>query len=40
MNEILIGTGRCYRMEMSVEKPNVMRISRQTSPIKIMVDEI
>jgi hypothetical protein len=40
MNERLIGFGRYYRMEMSMEKSNVIRISKQTSPIQIMVDEI
>jgi hypothetical protein len=40
MIERLIGIGKCYRMEMNVEKPKVMRISRQPSPIQIMVDKI
>jgi hypothetical protein len=34
----LIETGKCYGMEMSVEKTEVIRISRQPSPIKIMID--
>jgi hypothetical protein len=29
----LIEIGRCYRMEMNVEKTKVMRISRQPSPV-------
>ena len=29
----LIEIGRCYGVEMSVEKTKVMRISRQTSPV-------
>jgi hypothetical protein len=31
--------GRCYGMDMNVEKSNVMRISRQPSPIQIMIDQ-
>jgi hypothetical protein len=31
--------GRCYGMEMNVEKTKVMRISRQQSPIKIIIDK-
>jgi hypothetical protein len=33
----LIEIGGCYEIEMNVEK-NVMRISRQTVPVKIMID--
>ena len=29
--------GRCYGMEMNVEKTKVMRISRQPSPVTIMI---
>jgi len=29
----------CYGMEMNVEKTNVMRISRQQFPVKIMIDQ-
>jgi hypothetical protein len=29
---------RCDEMEMNVEKTKVMRISRQLSPMKIMLD--
>jgi len=31
--------GRCYGMEMIVEKTKVMRISRQPFPVKIMMDQ-
>jgi hypothetical protein len=31
--------GRCYGMEMNVEKTKVMRISRQPLPVKIMIDQ-
>jgi len=34
MIDKLIETGRCYGMEMNVEKTKVMRISRQPSPVK------
>jgi hypothetical protein len=34
MIDRLIEIGRCYRMEMTVEKTKVMRISRQIYPIK------
>ena len=39
MNERLNEIGRCYGMEMNVEKTKVMRISRQPSPIQIMTDQ-
>ena len=35
----LIEIGRCYGMEMNVEKTNVMRISKQPSPVTIMIDQ-
>jgi hypothetical protein len=35
----LIEIGRCYEMEMNVEKTKLMRISRQQLPVKIMIDE-
>jgi hypothetical protein len=35
----LIEIGRCYGMEMNVEKTNVMRISRLPLPAKIMIDQ-
>jgi hypothetical protein len=31
--------GRCYGMEMNVEKRKVMRISRQPLSVKIMIDQ-
>jgi len=38
MIDKLIEIGRCYGMEMNVEKTKVMRISRQPSPVTIMID--
>jgi len=31
--------GRCYGMEMNVDKTKVMRISRQPFPIQILIDQ-
>jgi len=39
MIDKLIEIRRCYGMEMNVEKTKVMRISRQTFPVKIMIDQ-
>jgi hypothetical protein len=39
MTERLIKIGRCYGMEMNVEKTKVMRISRQESTVQIMIDQ-
>jgi len=39
MTDKLIEIGRCYGMEMNVEKTKVMRISRQPFPAKIMIDQ-
>jgi hypothetical protein len=42
MIDKLIEIGRCYAMEMNVEKTKVMRISRQPhppTPITIMIDQ-
>ena len=39
MIDKLIENGRCYGMEMNVEKTKVMRISRQPSPVSIMIDQ-
>jgi hypothetical protein len=36
----LIEIGRCYGMEMNVEKTKVMRISKQQFPVKIIIDQI
>jgi hypothetical protein len=35
----LIENGRCYGMKMNVERTEVMRISRQLFPVKIMIDQ-
>jgi hypothetical protein len=35
----LIEVGGCYGMEINAEKTKVMRISRQTSPVTIMIDQ-
>jgi len=35
----LIEIGRCYGMEMNVEKTKVMRTSKQSFPVKIMIDQ-
>jgi len=39
MIDKLIETGRYYSMEMNVEKTKVMRISRQSSPVTIKIDQ-
>jgi hypothetical protein len=39
MIDKLIEIGRCYGMEMNVEKTKVMKISRQPSPVKIMIEQ-
>jgi len=39
MIDKLIEIGRCCGMEMNVEKTKVMRISRQPSPVIIMIDQ-
>ena len=41
MIDKLIEIGRCYGMEMNVEKKKqkVVRISRQPFPVKIMIDQ-
>jgi hypothetical protein len=31
--------GRCYRMEMNVEKTKIMNISRQPSPVQTVIDQ-
>jgi hypothetical protein len=35
----LIEIGRCYGMEMNVEKTKVIRISRQQTPVAIKIDQ-
>ena len=39
MIDKLIEIGRCYGMKMNVEKTNVMRISRKSFPVKIMINQ-
>jgi len=39
MIDKLIEIWRCYGMEMNVEKTKVMRISRQSSPVTIMIEQ-
>jgi hypothetical protein len=39
MIDKLIESGRCYGMEMNVEKTKIMRISRQPFPVKIIIDQ-
>ena len=39
MIDKLIEVGRCYGMEMNVEKTKVMSISRQPSPVTIMIGQ-
>jgi hypothetical protein len=39
MIDKLIEIGRCYGMEMNVEKTKVMRISRQSSPVTITIGQ-
>jgi hypothetical protein len=39
MFDRLVEIGRHYGMEINVEKTKVMRISRQPSPMKIMIDQ-
>jgi len=39
MIDKVIEIGRCYGMEINVEKTKVMRISRQLFPVKIMRDQ-
>jgi len=39
MIDKVIEIGSCYGMEMNVEKTKIMRISRQPSPVTIMLDQ-
>jgi hypothetical protein len=39
MTDWLIEIGRCYGMEINVEKSKMMRISRQPFPIQIFIDQ-
>jgi hypothetical protein len=39
MTDTLTEIGGCYGVEMTVEETKVMRISRQSFPVKIMTDK-
>jgi len=39
MIDKIIENGRCYGMEIYVEKTKIMKISRQPFPLKIMIDQ-
>ena len=39
MIDKLIEIGKCYGMEMNVERRKLMRISRQPFPVKIVIDQ-
>jgi len=39
MIDKIIEIGRCYEMELNVEKTKVMRISRLPFPVKIIIDQ-
>jgi len=39
MIDKLIEIARCYGMEMNVEKTKIIRISRQSSPVTIMIGQ-
>ena len=39
MKDGLFEIGVCYGMEMNVVKTKVMRMSRQPSPIQLMIDK-
>jgi len=39
MIDKLTEIGSCHGMEMNVEKTKLMRISRQPSPVTIMIDQ-
>ena len=39
MTDKLVEIGRCYELEMKVEKSKVMRISRQPSQVQIIKDK-
>jgi len=39
MTDKLTEIGRCYGMEMNMEKTKVMRISRQPVTVKVMIDQ-
>jgi hypothetical protein len=39
MIERQVEIGRCFGMEMNVEETKVMRISMETSPLQILIDQ-
>jgi hypothetical protein len=39
MTDTLTEVWKCYGIEMNVEKTKLLRISRQPSPIKIILDQ-
>jgi len=39
MIDKLIESGRCYDLDMNVEKTKLIRISRKPSPVTIMTDQ-
>ena len=39
INDRLIKAGKFHGMEMNVENPNVIRISRQSSPAQITIEQ-
>jgi hypothetical protein len=39
MTDRVIEIGRCYGMDINVENTQVMRISKQPSPLQIMIDQ-
>jgi len=39
INDRLINAGKFHGMEMNVENPNVIRISRQSSPAQITIEQ-
>jgi hypothetical protein len=39
MNDKLFESGRCYGMETNVKETNIMRISKQPLPVKIIIDQ-
>jgi hypothetical protein len=39
MTDKVIEIGRCYGMEMNVEKTKVMRISRRPTPVAVKIDQ-
>jgi len=40
MTDRIIERGRCYRMEVNMEKTEVMRISMHSSPVQSMINKV